>query len=145
MTSHPAPARALPLVTALTGGALLAPTLQILLSTRGLQVTDILQGTIAGNPLSLRAALVWWIIAGSALVAGAVIARPLAKFAPPWRRNRALRWILGALIVFGLAHAGHSANFPEGVGLLVYLITSTAAVVIASVMAVIGAIFAMRA
>lgn len=145
MANHPAPSRALPLLTALTGGALLAPTLQILLSTRGLKVTDILQGTIGGNPLSLRAALVWWIIAGSALVAGAAIARPLAQFAPPWRRNRTLRWILGAVIVFGLAHVGHSASFPEGTSLPVYLIASAAAIAIAAIMAVIGAVFAMRA
>ena len=145
MANHPVSSRALPLLAALTGGALLAPTLQILLSTRGLQISDILQNATTGNPLSLRAALVWWIIAGSALVAGAMIARPLAQFAPPWRRNRALRWIVGAMIVFGLAHVGHGATFPEGTSLPVYLIASAVALGIAAVMAAIGAIFAMRA
>jgi hypothetical protein len=129
----------------LTGGVLLAMTLQVLLSARGMQTSDLWRDMIAGNPLSLRAALVWWIIAGSALVAGAAIARPLAQFAPPWRRNRTLRWIVGAAILFGLAHVGHSAVLPEGVSALVYLMATTTAIVIAAVMATIGAVFALRA
>jgi hypothetical protein len=137
--------RTLPLLAALTGGVLLAMALQILLSARGLQTSDLWRDMIAGNPLSLRAALVWWIIAGSALVAGAAIARPIAQFALPWRRNRTLRWIAGAAILFGLAHVGHGAAVPEGVTALVYLMVTTTAVVLAAVMATIGAVFALRA
>src|SRR5215213_8826285 len=96
--------RALPLLTALIGGVLLVLALQVVLTARGMQIVDVWRDVIAGNPLSLRAALVWWVIAGSALVAGAAIARPLVLFPPPWRRYRALRWIVGAVIVFALAH-----------------------------------------
>ena len=116
----------------------------MLLSARGLQISDIWRDAIAGNPISLRAAMVWWVIAGSALVAGAAIARPLAQYAPPWRRYRTIRWIIGAAIVFGLAHVGHSAGLPENVEPAVYLLASGAAIVIAAVMASIGAIFALR-
>jgi hypothetical protein len=100
---------------------------------------------IAGNPLSLQAALVWWIVAGSALVAGAAIAWPLATYAPPWRRNRAPRWIAAAVLLYGFAHVGHGAVLPEGVSAVVYLLASTAAIVLAAIMAAIGAIFALRA
>jgi len=45
----------------------------------------------------------------------------------------------------GLAHVGHSAGIPEGVSALVYLLASTMVIIIAALMAAIGAIFAMRA
>ncbi len=142
---HPSRSRALALLGAITGGVLLALALEIALNARGLQISDVWRDAIAGNPLSLRAALVWWVIAGSALVAGVAIARPLVQFPPPWRRYRTLRWIIGALAVFALAHIGHGAVLPDGVTPAVYLMASAAAAVIAAVMAAIGAVFALRA
>jgi hypothetical protein len=145
MATESRTSKGLALLCALTGGVLVALALQILLSTRGWQIAAIWRDMIAGNPLSLQTALVWWIIAGSALVAGAAIAWPVANLAPPWRRNRTVRWIAGAALLYGLAHIGHAAVLPEGVSPAVYLLASIAAIVVAAIMAVIGAIFALRA
>lgn len=136
--------RVLTMLTAITGGVLLVLALQAVLSARGLQIVDVWRDVMAGNPLTLRVASVWWVIAGSALVTGAVIARPLAMFPPPWRRYRVLRWIVGAVIVFALAHIGHGAEVPHGVSAVVYMMATTLAIIIGAVMAAIGAIFALR-
>lgn len=144
MAGDSTPSRALPLLTALTGGVLLALALQISLTARGLQIADVFSDVLAGNPVRLRAAMVWWVIAGSALVTGALVSWALAHFAPPWHSYRGLRWIIGAIIVFALAHIGHGAELPHGVSPVVYLMASAAAVVVAAVMALIGAVFALR-
>ena len=145
MATKPAQSKALPFLFAITGGVVLVMGLQVPLSVRGWQVADIWRDMLAGTPVNLKAAAVWWMIALAALVIGAVIARPLWLYAPPWRRNRLIRWIFGALLLAGLAHVGHSAGIPEGVSALVYLLASTMVIIIAALMAAIGAIFAMRA
>lgn len=145
MAATPIKSKTLPLLCAMTGGVIVVMALQAQLSTRGYQIADIWRDMFAGNPVSLKAAAVWWIIALTALVIGAAIARPLALYPTPWRRSRSIRWIAGALILAALAHAGHGAGVPEGVTALVYLLASTTAIVIAALMASIGAIFALRA
>jgi hypothetical protein len=145
MTSDSTTSRVLPLLCAITGGVLLVMALQVMATAYGLQISDIWRDAIAGNPIGLKTAGVWWMMALLALVVGAAIAWPLRQYAPPWRRQRLLRWIIGAAILFGLAHVGHSVGVPEGIGPVVYLLASTAVIIIAAVMAAIGAIFALRA
>ncbi len=144
MADRPATSRALPLLTALTCGVLLALALQVLLALQGLLVAEIWRDVIDGGSIHLRAAAVWWIIAGSTLVAGAVSARPLARFKPPWVRLRVLRWIAGAATVLVLAYIAHAAAPPEGITALVQLMASTTAVGVGAVMAALGALIALR-
>ena len=145
MVSDSTSSRVLPLLYAITGGVLLVMALEVALTAYGLRISDIWRGSDAGNPVSLKAAGVWWIMALVALIVGAAIAWPLRQYAPPWRRQRLLRWIIGAAILFALAHVGHGVGVPEGIEPYVYLLATTAPIVIAAVMAAIGAIFALRA
>jgi hypothetical protein len=143
MTDTSSSSRALALLTALTCGTLIALALQVLLSHYGMQIADVWREMTTSE--RFRAAMVWWIIAGVTLVTGAVVARPLAQFKPPWVRLRALRWIVGAAIVAALAHVAHQAELPEGVTPMVQLMASGAAITLGAVMASFGAMFAMRA
>jgi hypothetical protein len=145
MASDSTTSRVLPLLCAITCGVLVVMALQVVLTSYGLKTSDIWRDADAGNPVSLKAAGVWWMMALLALVVGAAIAWSLRQYAPPWRRQRPLRWIIGAVVLFGLAHIGHSVAVPEGVTPVIYLLATTAAIVIAAVMAAIGAIFALRA
>jgi hypothetical protein len=145
MASDSTTSRVLPLLCAITGGVLLVMALQVVLTAYGLQISDIWRDAIAGNPVGLKAAGVWWMMALLALIVGAAIAWLLRQYPAPWRRQRPLRWILGAAILFGLAHVGHGVGVPDGIGPVVYLLATTAAMIIAALMGAIGAIFALRA
>ena len=134
----------LALLAGMTAGVFATLAAQVLLNNRGLQVGTIWQNIANGDPLNLRAALVWWVIAGSALVVGAAVAGPLGRLPPPWRRYRILRWILGALATIALAHIAHEAGAQEGIGPLAQLGASAAAVLLAALMAAFGAVFALR-
>ena len=136
--------RAMILWTALTCAVLLALALQVVLSQRGIQITEAWRDVAAGTPPKMRSAMVWWVIAGASLAISAIVAGALNRFPPPWRRYRALRWIVGAAIVAALAEIAHGAALPEGAGPGVFLITTSASVVLAAVMALIGTFFAIR-
>ena len=146
MATHSAasPSRLLPLLTGMTAGIFVTLAAQVLLNNRGMQIGAVWQNIANGEALNLRAALVWWMIAGSALVAGAVVAGVLGRMPMPWRRYRALRWILGAIAVFVLAHIAHGANAPEGIKFSTQLGATAMAVVLAALMAAFGAVFALR-
>src|SRR5712691_13225348 len=131
------PKRELPeiaLPRSLIFGVLAALVVQIQLSRAGMDVTGLLQ-----NPSStLRMAGPWWAIAGSAFIVGGAVAAALSRFPPPWRSFRLLRWILGGIIVFALAHVGHAgaAIVETGPGMRVG--ASLAALCVAVLMAMFG-------
>src|SRR5438105_4591888 len=70
MAQYSPSSRALALHTALTCGALSALALQVVLSQYGLQITDAWRQVSASE--WTRAAMVWWVIAGVTLIAGAL-------------------------------------------------------------------------
>jgi hypothetical protein len=132
--------RSLIFTSALTCGVLAALVVQIQLSRAGMDVTRLLQ-----NPSStLRMAGPWWAIAGSAFIASGAVAAALSRFPPPWRSFRLLRWILGGIIVFGLAHAGHAGAAPVETGAGMQVGASLAALCVAVLMAMFGAYFTVR-
>src|SRR5690349_12273752 len=98
--------RTLIYAVALTGGVLAALAAQIWLATSGYDAGAALQGPISTKSLQLRTAGPWWAIAGAAFIvsglSAAILNRPLR-----WRQFGLLRWVVAALVLFGLAHIGH--------------------------------------
>jgi hypothetical protein len=94
---------------AITVGVLAALAVQIWLAHVGYDPAGTWQDLSSSRSLQLRAAGPWWAMAGVSFVAGGATAAALSRLPPPWRRWRAIRWILGVLLVFALAHVGHAA------------------------------------
>jgi len=134
---------ALIFTTALTCGVLAALALQIYLSRIGFDVAP-LWGSLFANARQLRTTGPWWASAGLAFAAGGAVAAALARSRPPFRRLRLLRWTAGAIIVVLLADIGHSSSAPEAAGAGETVAARLAAAGIATVMAALGAAFAMR-
>ncbi len=136
--------RALIFTTALTCGVLAALVVQIQLSRAGLDVVGLWQNLFSTKALQLRTAGPWWAIAGSAFIASGAVAAALSRFPLPWRGFRLLRWILGGIIVFALAHVGHAAAGAAGTGAGAQVGASLAALGVAVLMAMFGAYFTVR-
>ena len=118
--------------------------MEILLSRAGFDLAGGWRDLLSAQALQLRAAGVWWVIAGSAFIVGAVVAAALSRLPLPWRRLRLLRWILGAAVVYALADIGHSAAMPAGRSAGMALGASLAALGAAALMALFGAYFTIR-
>jgi hypothetical protein len=134
----------MPVLAGMTAAVFVTLAIQVLLNNRGMRVGTIWQNMSVGDPPNLRAALVWWVVAGSALVVGAAVTALLTHYPAPWHRLRAARWVLSGIGLLALAHVAHEANAPEGVGAMAQLGSTTIAVLLAALMAVFGAIFALR-
>src|SRR5262245_43492324 len=106
--------RVLALAIGTVCGILAAMVAQILLARRGIELAGVGRDLISARGLQLRAAGAWWIMAASALLAGAAVAGVVSRCPLPWTSFRALRWIAGAAVVFALAHVGHSAAIKAG-------------------------------
>jgi len=134
----------MPLLAGLTAGAFLTLAVQTLFAGHGMQVGDVWQNVAGGGQLNLRAALVWWVIAGAALIAGAILAGVLVRFPAPWHSYRGLRWIIAAIALYLFASVAHEVG-PQGhVGALTQLCTSAGAVALGALMGAFGAVFALR-
>ncbi len=132
--------RSLIYTSALTCGVLAALAVQIQLSRAGMDVTGLLQ-----NPSStLRMAGPWWAIAGSSFIAGGAVAAALSRFPPPWRSFRLLRWIMGGIIVFALAHVDYAGAATAETSAGMQVGASLAALCVAVLMAMFGAYFTVR-
>lgn len=125
-------------------GVLAAMVAQILLARRGIELAGVWRDLIASRGLQLRSAGAWWIMAASALLAGAAVTAVLSRCPLPWLRLRALRWIAGAALVFAFAHVGHSAALKAGGSVGAHAGASLAALLAAALMALFGAYFAVR-
>ena len=135
---------ALIFTTALTCGVLAALALQIYLSQAGFDFAALWQNLLGAGARQLRTTGPWWAIAGLAFVTGGIVAAVLTRLPPPWRRHRPLRWTAGALLVLLLAHIGHSAMAPQTVGPGANVAVALAALVVAALLAALGAYLAMR-
>jgi hypothetical protein len=128
---------------AITAGVLSALALQIWLTAAGYEPATAWQQVLS-TKAQLRTAGPWWGIAGVSFIAAGVCASALSWFPLPWRRFRTLRWALGALVIFGLAHIGHSAVTPGGVGSETLVAANLAALTVAALMALLGAFITAR-
>ena len=136
--------RGLIYTTSITCGVLAALVLQIDLSRAGFDLVGLWQNLFSSKAPQLRTAGPWWAIAGSAFIGGGAAAAALSRLPLPWRRFRLLRWALGAAIVLALAHIGHSAPAPQGVGDGAHVAASLAAMAVAALMAMLGAYITVR-
>jgi hypothetical protein len=134
----------MPLLAGLTGGAFLTLAVQTLLAGHGMQVGDVWQNVASGGQLNLRAALVWWVIAGSALVAGAALAGVLVRLPAPWHSYRGLRWIVAGVALYLFAATAHGVEPPEHIGALTQLLASAGAIAIGALLGAFGAVFALK-
>jgi hypothetical protein len=140
VSSSPAPA----FLGALTCGVLGGLTAQILLQWRGIEIGTMWLMATSGGSLNGRVALSWWIIPGTALLIAMATGALMSGTALKGRSTRLLRWILGALLVYGLAEVGHGAEAPANVPAGIHLLSSFTALCLATVMAMLGAFFAIR-
>jgi hypothetical protein len=133
---------ALPLLVGLTAGVLAALVVDVQLAAKDMSVAAAWSQLIGGEQVRFASASALWAIAGIAFVAGAATASLLGKYPPPWRNQRALRWIIGALILFGLAHVAHGVSTPHGVEPGIAALGEVSAIAVAAIMALFGAFFA---
>jgi hypothetical protein len=129
---------------ATTCGVLAALALQISLSNAGFDLVGLWENLFSSGARELRTAGPWWGIVGVAFVTGGIAAAALSRFPPPWQRFRLLRWVVGAVIVLALAQIGHPSAPPEAVGAGVNAAVSFVALVVAALMALLGAYVAVR-
>ena len=132
-------------LVALTAGVLAALAVQMWFTAAGYDPASVWQDLVSSKRLDLRAAGPWWAMAGAAFIASGATAAALSRLPLPWRRLRMVRWILGALLVFGLAHIGHSgAAAAESAHLGTQLAVNLGALLVAAVLAIIGAFLTRR-
>ncbi len=136
--------RTLVLTVATTCGVLAAIAAQIALARRGIELTSIWRDLTTTRGRQISAAGAWWMIAGSGLLVGAMVAAALSRFPLPWLRFRLLRWIIGAAIVAVAADIGHSAAAKAGVAVSIHFMASFAAICAAALAALFGAYFAAK-
>ncbi len=139
----PSPARRLSLfVAALTGGVMVAMTVEIMLARRGVEFTGALRGVLGGGSVRIHAALAWWAITGVAFVASFAIAAVMSRVS--WLYFRSLRWIAAAPLVLALASIGDLAPLSPPGAAAPHALATLAAMLAAMMMAWFGAFFAVR-
>lgn len=136
--------RPLVLIVATTCGVLAAIAAQIVLAQRGIELAGVWREFLSARGVQLRAAGAWWIMAASALLAGALVAGWLSRFPLPWLSFRLPRWIIGAVLVGLLAHIGHGAAMKDGIAVGIHAAASFAALCAAAPTALFGAYFAAK-
>ena len=130
---------------ALTFGVLAALAVLIWFSRAGFDPVSTWRDLFSTKALQLRAAGPWWAIAGAAFIVSGATAAALSRLPLPWHRFRTVRWLLAAVLVFGLGDIGHSATAVTGkAGIGANVAISLAALGLAAVMALLGAYFTAR-
>ena len=129
---------------AVTCGTFAALAAHILLRGAGVELVAMWRHFAPSNAAEMKAALGWWLTAGSALLASwiavaALKARPSAR-----RRNRLLQWLIAGIVVAALASVGHSAGGPVNIAASHKVAGSLAALALGGLMALCGAHFAMK-
>jgi hypothetical protein len=125
---------------AITVGVLAALAAQIWFTHAGYDPAGIWQGVFSSKSLQLRAAGPLWVMVGAAFVAGGAITAALSRLPLPWRRWRIIRWVLGIVLVFGLAHVGHlGAPAVTEVRAGIQVAVGLGNLLVAAVMALLGA------
>jgi hypothetical protein len=136
--------RALIFVTAITCGILAAIAVEIALAHSGVELAGAWHTLLTPQALQIRSAGAWWLMAGAAFLTGAIVAGALSRLPLPWRRLRAVRWILGGALVYGLAQAGDAATLAPGQSVPAHVAASLGALFAAALVAQFGAYFAVK-
>ena len=131
-------------VTGITCGVLAAIAVQILMSQAGIQLSTVWRSLRSDQGLQLQSAGVWWLMAGSAFLASAVVVASLSRLPLPWHSLRGLRWIAGAAVVFGLAEVGHIAGSVSAPVGGTHLVVTLLGLFVAALISLFGAYFAIK-
>jgi hypothetical protein len=135
--------RVLIFAVSVTAGLIAALALQIWLTAHGNEPATAWQ-QVFSTRAQLRNAGPWWGMAGVAFIAAGICASALSRLPLPWRRYRTPRWVLAALLIFGLAHIGHLAGAPGDASAGSLVAANLLALGVAAVMALLGAYFTAR-
>jgi hypothetical protein len=129
---------------AVTCGVLAALAAHILLRGAGIELLAMWRGIAPTNAAEMKAALAWWLTAGSALAASWIAVIMLS--APPIARHHArlLQWLLAGVLVGSLAGIGHSAAGQANVATVHQVAGSLLALGLGALMALCGTHFAMK-
>ena len=130
---------------AISGGALLAIVVQIVLAQLGLDITAIWHAGKVPRAAQLRAATAWWLIAGFTFIAGFAIA-VLVRYliANPLHLSDRVSWAGGLVALAGLTTVGSKATGSHELGAAAGVITGVAVLVAGGALSLLGAFFAMR-
>jgi hypothetical protein len=130
--------------TAVICGVLAAMTAQILLAGAGADLGAMWRQVLSAQSAPLRAVGPWWLMVGSAFLAGILVATVLSRLPPPSRSSRMLRWVGGVAAVFALTGVGHLAAVMGGDGGGAHAAVTLGTLCVAALVALFGAHFAMR-
>jgi hypothetical protein len=136
--------RTLALASGTIGGFLVAASAQVLLFHKNIELATMWQDLFASSTVQIRSALAWWLLAGTALIGGFVVAAATRFLITNWWPLRLLRWILGAALVAGLAAVGHAASQPAAIDSAAYLAANLSSMTASVLAASVGAFFAAR-
>jgi hypothetical protein len=136
--------RTLALATGTIGGFLVAASAQVLLFHKNVELATMWHDVFASSTVQIKSALVWWLLAGTALVGGFVAAAVTRFLLTNWWPLRLLRWILGTALVAGLAAVGHAASEPAAIDSAAYVAANLSSMTASVLVASVGAFFAAR-
>lgn len=136
--------RILALATGTVCGLLVTLTLQVVLGHLNVEFNSMWHNLFASPTAQARSAMAWWLIAGTALVAGFITAAIARFLMLNWWPLRGPRWVLGAAIVVGLAAVGHMASEPSEFDATAHVAAGVAGMTVAMLTACLGAFFAAR-
>ena len=106
--------RLLSFATGVIAGSLAAIAAQIYLARMNVELATAWHDLFVAWSAQFKSALAWWLVAGTALIAG-YIAAALTRFLMlHWWPLRPLRWIAGAAIVAALAVIGRGGERNRG-------------------------------
>jgi hypothetical protein len=136
--------RLLSFATGVIAGSLAAIGAQIYLARMNVQLATAWHDLFVAWSAQFKSALAWWLVAGTALIAG-YIAAALTRFLMlHWWPLRLLRWIAGAAVVAALAVIGQGASAIAGADAGSHVGASLIGGVLAMITAAIGAGFGAR-
>jgi hypothetical protein len=136
--------RLLSFATGVIAGLLAAIAAQIYLARMNVELATAWHDLFVTWSAQFKSALAWWLVAGTALIAG-YIAAALTRFLMlHWWPLRLVRWIAGAAIAMELAAIGHAAGASVGADAASHVGASMLGGLLAMVTAAIGAGFGAR-
>jgi|SRR5579864_6434909 hypothetical protein len=136
--------RTLSLAAGTIGGFLVAESALIVIGHMNLEMAEMWHDLFTSTQVHMRSALIWWLMAGTAMVGGFVTAALTRFLLTNWWPLRMLRWILGAVIVAGLGAVGHAASEPPAIDSAAYMAANLSTMAASLLAASVGAFFAAR-
>jgi hypothetical protein len=134
--------RTLSFASGTIGGFLVAVSAQVMLGHMNVEMAAMWHDLLASSAIQIRSALLWWVLAGTALVGGFVAAAVARFLLTNWWPLRLLRWVLGAAIVAGLGAVGHVASQPPEIDSAAYVAANLSSIAASLLAASVGASFA---